>query len=139
MGSRVGSAEVATDLLTDVSLSLGGGRGKYCKADGDVPVAVLQRMKLETSFLADREEQRLTSAVFERPLDKLVVISWNACGMQGGVIDDVADLLDAGSSPWDLLLYQEGPYEEAVTERTLESGHIFSLDRTERNGALVFC
>ena len=56
--------------------------------------------------------------------ENMVAISWNACGMKDGVIQDVGDLLDEGPL-WDVLMYQEGPYTQEVTHKVLESGHVW--------------
>ena len=58
------------------------------------------------------------SSVGAQVTHEFVSISWNACGMEQGVID-CADLLDAGPS-WDVLMLQEGPYSESYHT---QSGH----------------
>ncbi len=122
--------------------SLGGGRGEYRSVDGDVPIAMLRRMKSGTPFLAESAEQTSTGAdVVGSGADchSMVAMSWNACGMQEGVIQDVADLLDGGPV-WDILLYQEGPYTENKTQKTIESGHFWfsaKANHTKRSVSIL--
>ena len=39
-----------------------------------------------------------------------VAITWNACGMEAGAINDAVALLE--DRPWDAILMQEGPFIE---------------------------
>ena len=93
----------------------GAGRGEAC---GDLPVAALRGIKTQ---------QQAHDA------DTLTAVSWNACGLGEGCIEDVVDMLDE-SVAWDFLLCQEGARAEANC-RTTRGGHrALSRQRFERAG-----
>ena len=51
-----------------------------------------------------------------------VAITWNACGMEDGAVNDVVSQLD-GDTPWDAFLLQEGPCAEQSTYKISDGGH----------------
>ena len=88
----------------------GGGRGAYSNIDGDVPGS----MRTEGADTGKSEP----------PLSKsLTVITWNACGMEAGVIEDMTEQLDG--ERWDAIMLQEGPKVEEDTYKILRNGHAF--------------
>ena len=54
-----------------------------------------------------------------------VVITWNACGMEEGAVNDMIDLLE--NRNWDAILLQEGPFTERSCRTVVQKGHILHL------------
>ena len=54
---------------------------------------------------------------------KFTVISWNACGMEVGAENDLADILQEQRCHWDAILLQEGPTRDTPGCTIVERGH----------------
>eukprot|EP00959_Pyramimonas_sp_CCMP1952_P239920 5013892-Pyramimonas_sp.AAC.1 len=50
------------------------------------------------------------------------VVCWNACGMEGGAIEDMFDLFPQDLQ-WDAVLIQEGPYVHSDSYVISQNGH----------------
>ena len=88
----------------------------YARVSGDFPASLFNRVKPEFQTLAeslnDEEEENY----------KFVAITWNACGMEAGFVQDLVAQLDAGPR-WDAIFLQEGPYSEHNEHRVVDGGH----------------
>lgn len=58
----------------------------------------------------------------------MVVMTWNACGLESGAITDVVVILD--DVYWDALLIQEGPFSEKSGRTVIQGGHQFYVSAT---------
>ena len=89
----------------------------YSSVDGDVPCALLGRIKLGFTDLDDSPNS-ITG-------DNFVAITWNA-GMEPGAVSDLVIQLDCGNH-WDAVLLQEGPFSEHGAYTIIQGGHALFL------------
>ena len=90
------------------------------------------RMLMATFTVYMRKAPRLrTSAIIGSLLDgdqtrreNIAAITWNACGMEEGGIDDMIAHLEQ-KEQWDVVMMQEGPYGKTETYRNATGGHAF--------------
>jgi len=119
------------------SASVGGGRGVYASVDGDVPLALFARVTPDILGQADLDDDAGghnssvenccdDAGVGAAALEQFVAITWNACGMGLGFIDDMVYQLGEVSR-WDCVFIQEGPFAENVEYRVLDGGHLLFL------------
>jgi hypothetical protein len=87
--------------------SKGGGRGAYQEVDGDLPTCCF------TSRL------RGTGAL------QFSVVSWNACGLSAGAINEVINMM--GTARWDVSLLQEGPFVDESGCFEVVGGHLLFI------------
>ena len=96
----------------------GGGRGSYSDADGDFHRLhkIERQVEGTVSPCADNDGGQVEGAVSPRAYANggqssagmFVAITWNACGMEAGAINDAVALLE--DRPCDSILIQEGPF-----------------------------
>ena len=120
------------DSSEDGRISKGGGRGVYSCVEGDLPTAFINRMTPGSISVADNDDEggRARSATdaemnFDEA-EEFVAMTWNACGMEQGVIEDVGALL-GDEERWDACMNQEGPYAEVDTYKIVAGGHAFFI------------
>ena len=124
---------IVASLLDEACSSLGGGRGRYSTADGDFPVALVNRMKPDNFLRRDQVEMvdMTTSGACSGAANILikdfVVISWNACGMEAGAVNDVTKLLEEDNRSWDAIMLQEGPFSQHESYSIVDGGHALFL------------
>ena len=135
MASAAAGAKSA--FVVETVASSGGGRGVYAAVDGDVPLALFAKMTPDLAGQAEVDDNAAGHSVSVEThsdqadvggvvMERFVALTWNACGMEAGFIDDVIIQLGEASR-WDCLCIQEGPYVENVEYQILESGHLFFL------------
>ena len=121
---------------------VGGGRGVYSIIDGDVPGSMRtvgadpgkSKPLLSTAdgdFHCIHKNYEQSPKNNEDPArleTKLVTITWNACGMEEGAINDAVALLD-NAIRWDVVMLQEGPFTEKEFGKILDGGHVFYASR----------
>ena len=127
---------------TASSSSVGGGRGVYSIIDGDVPGSMRtvgadpgkSKPLLSTAdgdFHCIHKNYEQSPKNNEDPArleTKLVTITWNACGMEEGAINDAVALLD-NAIRWDVVMLQEGPFTEKEFGKILDGGHVSYASR----------
>ena len=109
--------------------SRGGGRGMYAEVDGDVPLGFRRKegSKSNTEVAAGRADaphQDGSANAYADACTNFIAITWNACGMEAGAVNDLVDILAQDRIQWDAILLQEGPASEAAGGTILEGGHV---------------
>ena len=120
--------------------SRGGGRGYHKDVEGDVPVFILRTagvLKPEFDAVAEspvlgQSSHDTNEVAFNAVVKSMIVVCWNANGMEEGRIDDAIAILDRGDR-WDILLYPEGPMMESEAEKILASGHLWMSSQSGVN------
>ena len=127
--------------------SIGGGRRNCVHVHGDVSALVYSQSvaswagsaSLPNAGAADGEAAEETAEALAETQGNPIAargrgfseISWNACGMESGAIDDYIYMLE--DLYWDAVLLQEGPFAEENSCRATEGGHLMFSSVTVGN------
>lgn len=107
----------------------GVGSGIYAHADGDFQcthrnVALAADTASRSAHDKDNVPPGQQTRGYISGRTDFVAVSWNACGMEKGAINDAVVLLDSGAR-WDALMLQEGPFTENGSYKIIDGGHSF--------------
>ena len=80
---------------------------------------------LETPDQTDRTEEAWETD----ESNGFTTLSWNACGMEAGAINDM--FMQLGGFHWDAVLLQEGPFTDTDTYTIVQGGHALFLGACE--------
>ena len=115
----------------------GGGRGTHTHVDGDFHCAHRNKAFLKEDSKNDYPDLDVSVGKGGGGGSDFVAISWNACGMEQGAVDDLAELLESDNIFWDVVLIQEGPAGDSSGCTIIEKGHALYIGNMNTNERTV--